>query len=303
MVSAGVAAVAGPVVVPLAAADPVDGADDASTPLALPADGTYESCTAYFGLGKGDSDLVSYDLETVGPVNPVPVIGTDLIPLLTVQGLDGDGGAVTAQCIPEQGWTDEDSFDDWLDFGNVGFTYPGTGYYLIPATWGLETTTPQGAFTPTSTSIEFLHELTGVTVSWSPTEPNAVENGFMVYSGGPLPATDPTVQAAVAAITAVDGDTAAGALAQQILTAGACDDADPAIPGLAAALTTLLGDEGVPETCGNVSFATGYYYRVLLLDRMVDESLVLVTVTAPTGPTTEPPAAAAATETPPTFTG
>ena len=304
--TAGVAVVAGPAVTSLAGADPVDGSDGATTPQALPDPSSFESCTAYFGLGKGNSDLVSYDVETHGPVTKVPVVGTDLIPVLTVHG----AGGLTAQCIPEAGWTDQASFDGWFGFGEGLVPYPGTGYYLIPATYGWEATTPQGAFTPTSTSIEFLHELSGVTVSWSPTQPNAVENGFFIENSGPLPSDDPTLVTLGASITAVDADAAAGALAESLLSGGDCDDADPALPGLADALNTIFDTDEIEATCGGTAFATLIYYRTLLVERMIDESLVLVSVTAPTPTTTEPPttqppaaAAAEAAEVPPTFTG
>ena len=182
--TAGIATIAAPVLSGPAAADPTDDTADgtAASPQAVPAPGTYESCTAYFGLVKGNSDLVSYDVQTVGPVSPDPVLGSNLVPVLTVQG---GGGEV--QCIPELGWTDEGTWIDWIDWGSTGFTYPGTGYYLVPSTYGAEFDTPNGLFVPESTSIRFETSIEGVTVTWAPAGPPATETGWFPF--GPIALT------------------------------------------------------------------------------------------------------------------
>lgn len=295
--TAGIATIAAPVLSGPAAADPTDGTPDgtAASPQAVPAPGLYESCTAYFGLVKGNSDLVSYDVKTVGPVAPDPVLGSNLVPVLTVQG---GGGEV--QCIPELGWIDEAAWLDWVDWGGPGFTYPGTGYYLVPSTYGAEFDTPAGLFIPETTSIRFETSIEGVTVTWAPAGPPATETGWFPFGPSALTSTSNGVPETVADIETAGGADAA-ALAEQILVDETCDDADPSLPALADALSVLF-DEEISPTCSNVEIPLWVLYRANLLDLMVERSLVVVTLTAPT-PTTTTGDVAADGVVAPTFTG
>ena len=89
-------------------------------------------------------------------------------------------------------------------------------------------------------------------------------------------------------------------LAEQILVDETCDDADPALPALADALSVIFDDEIFPN-CGDVEITLWVLYRAELLDLMVERSLVVVTLTAPTPTTTGDVAADAVVA--PTFTG
>ena len=296
--TAGIATIAAPVLSgPAAAADPTDGTADgaAASPQAVPAPGLYESCTAYFGLVKGNSDLVSYDVKTVGPVSPDPVLGSNLVPVLTVQG---GGGEV--QCIPELGWTDEASWASWIDWDLTTFTYPGTGYYLIPSTYGAEFDTPAGLFIPESTSIRFDTSIEGVTVTWAPAGPAATETGWFPFGPIALTPTSKGVPETLARIGAAGGDADAVALAEQILVDETCDNADPGLVSLADAMSVIYGGE-IFASCGNVEVATWELYRAELFDLMVERSLVVVTLTAPTPTTTGDVAGDGVVA--PTFTG
>lgn len=295
--TAGLATVAAPLATNVAGASGSDGdAAAGATPQAVPAPGTYESCTAYFGLSKGNSDLVSYEVRTVGPVAPDPVLGTNLVPILTVQG---GGGEV--QCIPELGWTDESTWADWIDwFDPEDFTYPGTGYYLIPSTYGAEFDTPNGLFIPESTSIRFETSIEGVTVTWTPAGPPATETGWQPFGSIALTPTSNGVPQTLAAIEAAGGDADAVALAEQILVDETCDNGDAGLASLADALS-VIWDSEILANCGDVEIPTWVLYRSQLFDLMVERSLVVVTLTAPT--TTTSGAVSGDSVVAPAFTG
>ena len=272
-----------------------DNATGAATPQVIPAPGTYESCTAYFGLTKGSSDLVSYEVKTVGPVAPDPVLGTNLVPILTVQGSGGE-----VQCIPELAWTDEASWASWIGFSAEAFTYPGTGYYLIPSTYGAVFTTPDGPYTATSTSIRFETSIEGVTVTWTPAGPPATENGWDPFGSIALTPTSNAMPQTLAALAAAGGADAA-TQAEQMLVDETCDDTDPGLPALATALGNIYGTE-FSATCSGVDIALWVFYRSELFDLMVERSLVVVTLTAPT-PTTTSGAVSGDSVVAPSFTG
>jgi hypothetical protein len=302
VVVGGLAATAGLATVAAPLAADVAGATDAggnpgtgATPQAIPAPGTYESCTAYFGLTKGFSDLVSYDVKTEGPVSPAPVIGTNVIPILTVQTSGGE-----VQCIPELAWTDEATWTSWVGFGAALFTYPGSGYYLIPSTYGAELDTPDGPVVPLSTSIRFETSIEGASVTWTPAGPPATETGWQPFAGISLTSTSNGVPQMVSAIEAAGGDADATALAVQIMVDGTCDDADPGAASLAAALGVIFDTE-FPANCSVVE-SVWYLYRRELFGLMVDRSLVVVTLTAPT-PTTTSGAVSGDSVVAPSFTG
>jgi len=89
---------------------------------ALPAPGEYQSCMAMFGLTKYNSDLATFDVvDTDNVVSPSPVIGTDIIPIVTIT----DASDNSLQCEATPGWTDEATWesdyfqDDWWYNGEV----------------------------------------------------------------------------------------------------------------------------------------------------------------------------------------
>ncbi len=88
---------------------------------------TLETCTAKFGLTKNNGTVVSFDETVVGSATPVPHVNADIVPVLTYD----DGGGIE-QCVPVAAWTDEASFDTFMEGITSMFPYPGTGFYLIP---------------------------------------------------------------------------------------------------------------------------------------------------------------------------
>ena len=126
----------------------------------------YESCTPYFGLGKGSAELAKFTIEDPNHVLSTPaVLGTDLIPLITVSD-----GTHTVTCAPTLAWTNQ---QDWAtnpnDFFGMGiwpatdgaFSYPGDGYYAVLKVGGSYTLTqtlsgsPTGTMTPTSVTVSY----------------------------------------------------------------------------------------------------------------------------------------------------
>jgi hypothetical protein len=130
------------------------------------------------------SDLESYAVSVVdNSVTPTPVIGTDLVPVLTVTNALSN----TVECVPELAWTDSNSWGtkyfNAVDTGKMAglITYPGPGYYRIPATYGVTYVFPDStSFTPVSTSVRFESNYTGKTISIDQTSVPGVANGVFV---------------------------------------------------------------------------------------------------------------------------
>ena len=136
-VAVGTATVAAPVVALPVSADP--GGDSTASPSVDGVDaGTYESCSALFGLtDKSNANYVTFDVA--GTADPLPGIGQGLTPVVTVT--DPESGDVD-ECVPEIGFDDEASWIAFLDIDAVDeeepegilevVPYPGTPGYLIP---------------------------------------------------------------------------------------------------------------------------------------------------------------------------
>lgn len=295
--AAGLATVAAPLAADVAGAAPEDDTTTgALSPQVVPAPGTYESCTAYFGLYKDNSDLVSYDVKTEGPVSPDPVIGTNLIPILTVQTSGGE-----VQCIPELGWTDQDSWAIYLDWSTDTFTYPGSGYHLIPRVGGTFDSLG-GVVTVSGTSIRFETDIQA-TVTWAPASPAATETGWFPLDAPTLTSGSPGVSETLARLSGAGASADAVALAETFLVgpADSCASADPAtLTSLSDALAVLFGTP-VTDSCFEVEIGTGILYRSTLFDLKVADSLVVVTLSNPTTTTTG--AVSGDTVVAPSFTG
>ena len=114
--SLGLASVVAPVVTSPATAQPVEGPGPIQ-PSTISPPGTYQPCTAYFGLTKDNSDLLSFEVDNINnAVSPTPAIGTDIVPILTVTD-----GTQSIDCVPDLGWTDEATWlSDYMGFfGNL----------------------------------------------------------------------------------------------------------------------------------------------------------------------------------------
>ena len=186
----GLTAVAAPTIIAPAAAQPIEGPGPIQ-PDTISAPGTYESCTAYFGLTKETSNLASFDVinNTTGPE---PVIasteqaGPTLIPVVTLTDANND----VVECTPSIGWTDQTTWESdyatsaalyWL--GN-SLPYPGTGYWMLPAVGTktlshLDTQTQQNLpYMPVTGTLRFESNLPGVPINSSMIDLPTTDTGF-----------------------------------------------------------------------------------------------------------------------------
>ena len=159
----GFSSVAAPVLLQPAGAAPTEGSNTTDG-FSAQAIGTYESCTAYFGLNKSNSNLANFDLvnNTANPelfaANPefiadnvdflaefpdfladFPLAATDIVPVVTLT----DESNNIVECVPMPGWLDEATWvNDYFggdatsipeDGFSYPFSYPGTGFWLLPA--------------------------------------------------------------------------------------------------------------------------------------------------------------------------
>ena len=118
----------------------VDGTDGANTATAEPtADGTYESCSAYFGYGKNEEtdtgalDLTTFPVTVQGgvPAGAAPTVengGIDVVLVLT------DIDDAELRCVPEQ-VTESQWNATWGDIPIEALnipSWPGPGHYPYP---------------------------------------------------------------------------------------------------------------------------------------------------------------------------
>jgi hypothetical protein len=289
----GFSSVAAPALVPTASAVP---AEDSNTTgqITTQTIGTYSSCSAYFGLTKySNSDLQSYAANVVNnSVSPTPVIGTDLVPVLTVT----DALSNTVECVPELAWTD---FTSWgttyfntLDTGKMTglITYPGPGYYRIPATYGVTyTTTDSTSFTPVSTSVRFESNYMGKIISVDRTSVPAVANG--VFDASQPVSADLTDEFFVAFFDAVEsaGNASQRAYVEQYWTdytnLVSCTESDPNYAATVATLNTLIPGVSI-STCTSIYDATRAYYEASQFNAKISDSLITVSIADEPPPTT-----------------
>lgn len=280
-----------------ASAEPAgDGHTTAIDPTSMGTESTLESCTAMFGLYKANSDLASFDLVQTGldPITPAPVIGTDLVPVITVSD-----GVTTHECTAVPGWTDAASFtadytgpDEFIVNGSM--PYPGTGFYLLPGLDG-EALMYHGAtpFAPTTRTLRFVGALPdGHTLSWSPVEPLELQSSLRPIISMPTVAdlSTPFFARVFAAVQAT-GDLAqrdylyASLLADYTPTAPYCSDSSPTLTALVATMTELLGTFNFTVNgCVDLSNGALSIGRIQLFDAEVDETGILVTIAGPVAP-------------------
>jgi hypothetical protein len=291
--SLGFAGVASAAVATPAAADPVEGSGPIQ-PESILAPGTYISCTAYFGLTKySDSDLASYAVDVVDDaVTPAPVIDTDLVPVLTVT----DASNETVECTPDLAWTDETSWGStyFATFDVADMTglvsYPGPGYYRIPATFGKAyMTTDLTTFTPVSTSIRFENTYTDKVVTIDPTTVPPTADG--VFGPNPVVLADLDNSIFTDLFDAVE---ATGNAAQRTyfeqwwvdhINAVTCSDSDPLYVSTAVTLQTLVPGVAI-ATCDNFYVSSKAFYHAAQFNAKIAASLITITIADPPPPTT-----------------
>jgi len=315
--SLGLAAVVAPVVTTSATAQPVEGPGPIQ-PNAISAPGTYEACTPYFGLTKDNADLLSFDVVNVdNAVTPTPLIGTDIVPVLTVTD-----GTQSFECIPDLGWTDEATWQSGYVNGNSnGFivngliSYPGTGYYLMPAVDGSTSfhLIGGGTILPTSSSLRFETNFTGRTITVSPSSLVHTFGGYQPVLGrlSLTQLADPYF-AAVYQEVLTTGDAVQSGYLLQLLTAGAstfCDSisGEPALPSqayprLLATMNSLAQPVMSATTCWDISYAAEVLYNAEVQKAKVLNSVVTLTITDP-NPTTTTSTSTALEPVAPAFTG
>ncbi|CAB4610523.1 unannotated protein [freshwater metagenome] len=325
----GLTSMATPLVVEAASATTVGGSDttDALTTQAI---GTYESCTAYFGLTKATSNLASFDIAN-NTTGPDPVIaeteqaGPTLVPVVTLT----DANSTVFECTPTPGWTDQASWEldyfqifQFLHMGAV-VTYPGTGFWLLPAVGTAtlsyfdtqtQTTLP---FLPVTGTLRFENNLGGIPVSSSMVNLPTANPGF----NGDIGLTSeqllsPTWVAALQlVIDAPTGDMAQGALFDALVEGivngpTLCDGSggllvpDANFVPLLATLDSLVGPGITMVGCDAfVGMAAGWLFNDILELSKIANAPVIVTVGDPAPVTTTTTTSAAAEPVIPSFAG
>lgn len=282
------------------------------------ADGTYESCAAYFGFGKYDGglDIVDFDVsDDSGDDGATHAVDVDTQVVLVLTNAAGDELECTPFEVTETMW--DEAMDD-LDLNMLGFSpdhplpsWPGPGHYAYPtvnfepyvAGGGVEPGTDFGTVTGVSfrvTSIPDGHTLT------SPTGVRSLAVHFPGGGDGSTLVEDPLV---IDYLTSTAGAAAAAAFSAALLS---CDsDTTGPAPGppagappvfdtdLAAAVNALNVFRGygpddpaamacwmVEQLNGEVSLQLGIGDTPNYLERII-LSLVAAPTTVP--PTTAPP--------------
>lgn len=185
----GLSTAAAPVLADVANAAPTD-TTNATTDYSPQTIGTYESCSAYFGLHKSNSNLASFDIVN-NTTGPDPVIansqqaGPTLVPVVTLT----DGSSNVVECTPNLGWTDQATWENpytgqaAMYFLNAIVSYPGTGFWALPAVGypldHFDTGLQQYVqFTAVTGTLRFESNLTGVPISSSMTVLPTTSPGF-----------------------------------------------------------------------------------------------------------------------------
>jgi hypothetical protein len=295
---------------------PSSGATTGATPAAVP--GTYESCTAVFGLTqKNSASWVQFDVVANGPITPPVTIGGDLQAIVTVHGTSGAADVECAADVPT--WSTE---AEWLEFVRVQrgvgsldtitgrYPYPGGPGYAIP---GVGTTYVVGssnllteAITVSGASVRFVESSPGFSVvSGSPQD---LQN--LAWSAG----SDESLQR----VLAIDPDFTDTLTRCRATPVTASPDA---IAAAVAALGSVWGIDvdavfpptspSIADRCSALDQAQSYYFATAVRSLTVG-STATVTVEPPPPPststtattsTTPSAAVAAGAEIMPTFTG
>jgi hypothetical protein len=283
------------------AAEPATGdSSDSFSPASLPAPGTYESCSGLFGLFKQNSDLVSFDIvQGANPVTTLPTMGTDIIPIVTLSD-----GTTSVSCEAVSGWTNESEFSTYLNDAQItgtSMTYPGIGYFLVPAIDGSTFNVNGGSFLPTTRSVEYLTNLdVDETLLADPIELAALASKYGPY--GDLPANsaelaDPFFARVYTAVlnSPIGSQAQVDYLSQQLILlvdgqSTTCSDQDPTMLALGATMRTLStgfnsGWVG-PLDCSGLLEGTNAIGRIQLFNAEVSETGITLTVSGPAPPTT-----------------
>ena len=290
-------------------------------------DGTYESCSAYFGYGKNDDgvalELTTFPVTVEGgtPAGEAPTVENGEIDVVLVL-TDTDGNEL--RCVPEE--VTEAEWDEiWGDVPFIVPAFPGSGHYVYPDVGSddvdegaveiiaeplVNSPAVFGDLGPLE-SVGF--EVVGVPEGYTLVDPVTQTLLPQVFAGN---IDEAEILAGVVALvgTLAGPDAAAAyatALAFCIDEEGPPPNADdPALLAAVQALADLLipGNEFTsPIDCGDVVETTIASLVYLLVQTTIDtESPITVSLPVPDEPTTTTtgaPAPAAAAVVTPTFTG
>lgn len=265
--------------------------------------GTYSSCTAKFGLLKTNSDLATFDVVDGTPaVTPTPVMGTDLIPLITVSD-----GTFTETCEAQLAWTDSATFDSaFLSYNSfaagTSMPYPGTNdFWIMPAVGVPLTMDGSTSITVTTRTLSFGDTLpAGTTVSLSG-QPVSIQAPYAPYGGQPSSSAalaTPFFQRVSSAVVTA-GDANQGMFLEVYLASyynGAdpsqmCTDDPNTANALFITMDNLMTGWGagwmLPTTCSNLMTSELAVGQILQYDMQVSSATALtVTVAGAPLPTT-----------------
>lgn len=294
-----------------------------STTTSVP-DGTYQSCSAYFGYGKqnGATELVEFDTAVKGgtPKGAPPTVangGIDVV--FEVHGSGGDDGN-SYTCVPEQ--VTKAQWDaQWGDSPVIAPAYPGPGHYVYPsATPNIALSGPAAAARPAATAD--IGDVTSVTFRVtsipegytlvSPTGAKVLQQNaygpFVQVLQGQLPSVLASVVAA-----GPGGQAAAAALQTAVDTCRNDRDLPVDTPeALRQAFDTLVAYLGVPGEFPNPTVSCSDLFEVLAYSSFIAGARATttysetITVSLPVSPTTAPtttPTAAQPAVVTPRFTG
>jgi hypothetical protein len=292
------------------------GAVHSGNALSTAADGTYEACSAYFGLGKdaGVLDVAAFDVADQNGADGIHhAVPTDTQVVLVLKNSQGDTLECTPPEITKSEWDDAMSgIDSTLPVSTTLPAWPGPGHYAYPSL--ASDPSIDGFGTVTDVGFEVTTIPAGHTLV-SPTGVEKLTQHYVIpFNDGPTLQVDPRVLAFVQ--THVD-QAARDALAAAFT--GCDDDAqvDFSEEHLKAAMdafvTYLTGSPGQGYTCSDLALMNPEMSLLLGLQQSIayTEHIVLKlpepTTTTSTSTTVggTAPVADAATPIPasPNFTG
>jgi hypothetical protein len=262
-----------------------------ASPLAA---GTYESCTALFGLTeKNAASWVLLDVQATRPITPPVSIGPELRAVVTVSGGAGEADVECEADTPA--WTTEPG---WLAYVQGQRGVPDlstiTGRYPYPGGPGFAIPVVDRSYAPT-VGVNLLTD--PITVSGASVRFETDATRFSVVGGSPqqLLGLSPSAGAddALARALAIDPSFSGTVLACQSLPTTATDEA---ITAAVAALGTVWGIDvdavfppasaGLDDRCIALDQAQSYYFGTATRSLTVGATATVTVEPPPAPPTT-----------------
>lgn len=104
--------------------------------VADPGDGTFESCSAYFGFGKNDAtaiDMVAFDVDDQNGADGVShAVPTDTQVVFVLTNSKGDTLECTPVEVTEAQWNEVYDNENWVPIAQRT-AWPGPGHYAYPS--------------------------------------------------------------------------------------------------------------------------------------------------------------------------